>query len=58
VELIAELPGGKQFAAREQRALAGAAVERLSAGDTVIVSWPAAASMLLEGSPPAPEAHA
>jgi spermidine/putrescine transport system ATP-binding protein len=58
VELIAELPGGKQFAAREQRALAGVAVERLSPGDTVIVHWSPAASMLLEGSPPAPESSA
>jgi hypothetical protein len=58
VELIAELPGGKQFAAREQRAVAGVAVERLSPGDSVIVDWPAAASMLLEGSPPAPESAA
>jgi spermidine/putrescine transport system ATP-binding protein len=58
VELIAELPGGKQFAAREQRALAGVAVERLSPGDPVIVHWPPAASMLLEGSPPARESPA
>jgi spermidine/putrescine transport system ATP-binding protein len=58
VELIAELPGGTRFAAREQRALAGVAVDRLSPGDTVIVGWPAAASMLLEGTPPAPESSA
>jgi spermidine/putrescine ABC transporter ATP-binding subunit len=53
LQLIAELPGGKQIVAREQRALAGVAVERLSAGDAVIVQWPPEASMLLEGSPPA-----
>jgi ABC-type Fe3+/spermidine/putrescine transport system ATPase subunit len=53
VQLIAELPGGKQIVAREQRALAGVAVERLSAGDAVIVQWAPEASMLLEGSPPA-----
>ena len=33
VQLIAELPGGRQIVAREQRAAAGAAVEQLSAGD-------------------------
>ncbi len=53
LQLIAELPGGKQIVAREQRALAGVAVERLSAGDKVIVHWAPEASMLLEGSPPA-----
>ena len=55
VQLIAELPGGKQIVAREQRALAGVAVERLAAGDAVTVHWAAEASMLLEGSPPAAE---
>ena len=53
LQLIAELPGGKQIVAREQRALAGAAVERLAAGDAVTVHWPPEASMLLDASPPA-----
>jgi hypothetical protein len=53
VQLIAELPDGKQIVAREQRALAGVAVERLSAGDAVTVHWPPEASMLLDASPSA-----
>jgi hypothetical protein len=47
VQLIAELPGGRQIVAREQRAAAGAAVERLGAGDDVVVRWSPEASMLL-----------
>ena len=49
VQLIAELPGGKQIVAREQRAAAGAAVEQLSAGDAVVVRWSPEAAMLLRG---------
>ena len=52
VQLIAELPGGKQIVAREQRAAAGAAVERLSAGDPVAVRWSPEAAMLLGGESP------
>lgn len=58
LQLIAELPGGRQIVAREQRALAGVAVERLSSGDAVVVHWAPEASMLLEGSPPADETAA
>jgi spermidine/putrescine ABC transporter ATP-binding subunit len=49
VQLIAELPGGRQIVAREQRAAAGAAVEQLSAGDPVLVRWSPEAAMLLGG---------
>jgi hypothetical protein len=52
LQLIAELPGGAQIVAREQRAAAGAAVEQLSAGDQVLVSWSREAAMLLDGDPP------
>ena len=48
VQLIAELPGGLQVVAREQRAAAGAVVERLSPGDAVLVRWSPEAAMLLE----------
>jgi spermidine/putrescine ABC transporter ATP-binding subunit len=47
VQLIAELPGGGQIVAREQRAAAGAAVEQLSTGDGVVVRWSPEAAMLL-----------
>jgi spermidine/putrescine ABC transporter ATP-binding subunit len=52
VQLIAELPGGRQIVAREQRAAAGAVVERLSAGDAVLVRWSPEAAMLLGGDAP------
>jgi spermidine/putrescine transport system ATP-binding protein len=52
VQLIAELPGGRQIVAREQRAAAGAAVEQLSAGDAVVVRWSPEAAMLLGGDAP------
>jgi hypothetical protein len=52
VQLIAELPGGKQIVAREQRAAAGAAVEQLAAGDAVVVRWSLEAAMLLGGDAP------
>jgi spermidine/putrescine ABC transporter ATP-binding subunit len=52
VQLIAELPGGRQIVAREQRAAAGAAVERLSAGDAVVVRWSREAATLLGGDAP------
>jgi putative spermidine/putrescine transport system ATP-binding protein len=48
VQLIAELPGGRQIVAREQRAAAGAVVEQLSPGDAVVVRWSPEAAMLLE----------
>jgi hypothetical protein len=48
VQLIAELPGGGQIVAREQRAAAGAMVEQLSPGDAVVVRWSPEAAMLLE----------
>jgi spermidine/putrescine transport system ATP-binding protein len=48
VQLIAELPGGGQIVAREQRAAAGAAVEQLAGGDAVVVRWAPEAAMLLE----------
>jgi spermidine/putrescine ABC transporter ATP-binding subunit len=48
VQLIAELPGGGQIVAREQRAALGAAVEQLAAGDAVVVRWAPEAAMLLE----------
>jgi spermidine/putrescine ABC transporter ATP-binding subunit len=48
VQLIAELPGGGQVVAREQRAAAGAVVERLSPGVPVVVRWAPEAAMLLE----------
>ena len=48
VQLIAELPGGRQIVAREQRAAAGAMVEQLSPGDAVVVRWSPEAAMLLE----------
>jgi spermidine/putrescine transport system ATP-binding protein len=52
VQLIAELPGGMQIVAREQRAAAGAAVEQLSAGDAVLLRWSPEAAMLLDGDAP------
>jgi spermidine/putrescine transport system ATP-binding protein len=52
VQLIAELPGGRQIVAREQRAAAGAVVEQLSAGDAVVVRWSPEAAMLLDGDAP------
>ncbi|MDX6538998.1 MAG: spermidine/putrescine transport system ATP-binding protein [Gaiellales bacterium] len=52
VQLIAELPGGMQIVAREQRAAAGAAVEQLSAGDAVLLRWSPEAAMLLPGDAP------
>jgi hypothetical protein len=48
VQLIAELPGGRQIVAREQRAAAGAVVEQLSPVDAVVVRWSPEAAMLLE----------
>jgi spermidine/putrescine transport system ATP-binding protein len=52
VQLIAELPGGMQIVAREQRAAAGVAVEQLSSGDAVVVRWSPEAAMLLGGAAP------
>jgi spermidine/putrescine ABC transporter ATP-binding subunit len=46
VQLVAELPGGRQLVAREQRALAASAAH-LSAGDPVVVSFDDDAPILL-----------
>ena len=48
VQLVAELPGGRQLIAREQRS-AGAGVEQLRAGDAVVVAWDESAPLLLGG---------
>jgi len=46
VQLVAELPGGRQLVAREQRALAASA-EHLNSGDPVVVSFDDDAPILL-----------
>jgi spermidine/putrescine transport system ATP-binding protein len=46
VQLVAELPGGRQLVAREQRALAASA-EHLNSGDPVVVSFGDDAPILL-----------
>jgi spermidine/putrescine ABC transporter ATP-binding subunit len=46
VQLVAELPGGRQLVAREQRALAASA-EHLNSGDPIVVSFDDDAPILL-----------
>jgi spermidine/putrescine transport system ATP-binding protein len=53
VQLVAELPGGRQLVAREQRALASTAAH-LSTGDQVVVSFDDDAAILLPADEHAP----
>jgi ABC-type Fe3+/spermidine/putrescine transport system ATPase subunit len=51
VQLVGELPDGRQIVAREQRAMVDAEVERLHAGDAVVASWGEDAPLLLGDVP-------